>query len=116
MNKDALIKRAEALLQRKSGYVHIEPSEEMKSCLKLYSMVIKIMFDSISDLEGSPSNESLMACTEYRYIMSMGGIGAVCSLLKDNITASSITEQEQKECIELIDSSEQLYNSQIVGV
>jgi hypothetical protein len=113
MDTKALIRRAEALLLQKKVQADREPSEEFKSCLQLYSMCVKIMFDCIPDYEDFPSKEELMACAEYRYVASMGGIEALCGRLRDKVANSNISEEEQQECLELIGSSERLYNAQI---
>ncbi len=112
MNTEAIIKRVEALLEKKL-HVKKEPSEEMKSCLSLYSIVLNCVMSTMPDYEGSLSIEILMKSAEYKYIESVGGIGAICSRIRNKVIESSTSEQEKQECFELINSAKRLYNEHL---
>lgn len=112
MNKEAIIKRAMALLEKRSQVIK-EPSEEMQSCLSLYRMAIKCVMETIPDYEGQPNEEILMSSTVYKYFISEGGLNIVCDKMRDRVTKSSLSEQEQQECLELIGCAEAMFNEHI---
>ncbi len=115
MNKEAIIKRVEALLEKRSQVI-TEPSEEMQSCLSLYSMVVRCVMETITDYECSPPNtEFLMGSTVYQYFFSEGGLSIICDKMRDRVTKSSLSKEGQQECLELIGCAEAMFNEHIAN-
>ncbi len=111
MNKEAIIKRVEALLEKGSQIT--EPSEEMQSCLSLFSMVITCVMETIPPYEGVSSTEILMGSTVYQYFISEDGLSTICYKIRDRVTKSSLPEQEQQDCLGLIGCAETMFYEHI---